>query len=43
MSFVINSKGERVEVNMEVELFSQTCVLYADDVELLDCYVLNLY
>ena len=43
MSFVINSKGERVEVDMEVEWFSQTCVLYADDVELLDCYVLNLY
>jgi len=43
MSFVINAKGERVEVDMEVDRFSQTCVLYADDTDLEEYYILNLY
>lgn len=43
MAFMINNKGERVNVDMEVDRFSQNCVLYADDVQLLDYYILNLY
>jgi len=43
MSFMINKKGERVTVDMEVDWFSQNCVLYADDADLVEYYILNLY
>lgn len=43
MSFVINKKGERVNVDMDVDWFSQECVLYADDADLVEYYILNLY
>lgn len=43
MAFIINHKGERVHVNMEVSRFSQTCPLYADDAELKEYFILNLY
>jgi hypothetical protein len=43
MAFIINGAGKRVEVDMEVDYFAQSCVLYADDAELIECYILNLY
>jgi hypothetical protein len=43
MPFIINARGERVTVDIEADWFSQGCVLYADDVELKDYYILNLY
>jgi len=43
VSFVINKKGERVNVDMDVDWFSQECVLYADDADLVEYYILNLY
>ena len=43
MAFIINKKGERVNVDMEVDWFSANCVLYADGASLQEYYVLNLY
>jgi len=43
MAFIINKRGERVNVDMEVEWFSSSCALYADDAELQEYYLLNLY
>ncbi len=43
MAFIINKRGERVQVDMEVDWYSQNCVLYADDAGLKPCYILNLY
>lgn len=43
MAFIINQRGKRVNVDMEVEWFSNQCVLYADGATLRDCYILNLY
>lgn len=43
MPFIINARGERVTVDIESDWFIQDCVLYADDVELKEYYILNLY
>lgn len=43
MAFMLNKRGERVQVDMEVDWFSQSIVLYDDSAELKDCYILNLY
>ena len=43
MSFIINKRGERVNVDMDVDWFSQTVPIYADDAELFEHYLVNLY
>jgi hypothetical protein len=43
MAFIINSYGEKVNVDMEVNRFSNNCVLYSDNAGLREVYILNLY
>lgn len=43
MAFIINNRGEKVHVDMEIDWFSQKCALYADGAELINYYILNLY
>lgn len=43
MAFIYNSKGEKVQIDIDQEWFSQPCVVFAEGAGVRDCYILNLY
>lgn len=43
MAFIIDKKGNKVHVDMEVDYFSQTCALYADEAKLVPIWLVKLY
>jgi len=43
MAFIINKYGKRVNVDIELDMFNNNCVLYHDDAGFRKIYILNLY